>query len=274
MTVQPSDFRFLADFMRDAAAIVLEPGKEYLVDARLGPVAAQSGLGSIAALVGELRRSRHSPLAQKVIDALTTNETSFFRDVGPFQHLRKVVLPALIEARRTERSLSIWCAAASSGQEPYSMLMLMREDFPQLAQWNVRFLATDISQDMLQRCRAGTYSQLEVNRGLPAPLLVKYFTKRGIDWQIDERLRSAVEWREFNLAGRAWSGLPPFDLIMLRNVMIYFDVPTKRAILGNMRRVLRPDGYLFLGTAETTLNIDERFQSEPAQSSCYRVKAA
>jgi chemotaxis protein methyltransferase CheR len=154
------------------------------------------------------------------------------------------------------------------------MLMMMREEFPQLANWNLRFLATDISQEMLQRCRAGTYSQLEVNRGLPAPLLVKYFTKRGIEWQIDERLRSAIEWREFNLAGRAWLGLPSFDLIMLRNVMIYFDLQTKRSILANMRKVLRPDGYLFLGTAETTLNIDERFQSEQAQSSCYRVRAA
>jgi len=274
MTIQASDFRFVADFMRDAAAIVLEPGKEYLVDSRLAPVAAQAGFNGISALVQELRRSSHGPLAQKVIDAMTTNETSFFRDAAPYQHLRKSVLPSLIEARRNERALSIWCAAASSGQEPYSMLMMMREEFPQLANWNLRFLATDISQEMLQRCRAGAYSQLEVNRGLPAPLLVKYFTKRGIDWQIDERLRSAIEWREFNLAGRAWTGLPSFDLIMLRNVMIYFDLQTKRSILANMRKVLRPDGYLFLGTAETTLNIDERFQSEQAQSSCYRVRAA
>jgi len=274
MTVQASDFRFIADFMRDAAAIVLESGKEYLVDSRLGPVAAQAGLSGIPALVQELRRSAHSPLAQKVVDAMTTNETSFFRDAAPYQHLRKSVLPALIEARRNERALNIWCAAASSGQEPYSMMMMMREEFAQLGSWNVRFLATDISKDMLQRCRAGLYSQLEVNRGLPAPLLVKYFTKRGIEWQIDERLRSAIEWRDFNLAGRAWSGLPMFDLIMLRNVMIYFDLPTKRSILANMRRVLRPDGYLFLGTAETTLNVDERFESEKAQSSCFRVKAA
>ncbi len=274
MTVQASDFRFISDFVRDAAAIVLEPGKEYLVESRLGPVAAQAGLSGIPALVLELRRSSHGPLAQKVIDAMTTNETSFFRDAAPYQHLRNLVLPALIDARREERALSIWCAAASSGQEPYSMLMMMREGFPQLANWNVKFLATDISQDMLQRCRAGTYSQLEVNRGLPATLLVKYFTKRGIDWQIDERLRNAVEWREFNLAGRAWPKLPMFDLIMLRNVMIYFDLPTKRGILANMRKVLRPDGYLFLGTAETTLNIDDHFQSEQAQSSCYRVRAA
>jgi chemotaxis protein methyltransferase CheR len=274
MALHPEDFRFICDFVREAAAIVLEPGKEYLVETRLSPVASQNGVGDIAGIVRELRKNRHAPLAQKVIDAMTTNETSFFRDLAPYQHLRQKVIPALMEARKNERTLNIWCGAASSGQEPYSMLMMMREEFPQLASWNVRFVATDISKVMLARCREGVYSQLEVNRGLPAPLLVKYFSKRGIDWQIDESLRKAVEWREFNLAGRAWIGLPSCDLVMLRNVMIYFDVPTKRAILGNIRRVLKPDGYLFLGTAETTINVDDRFQSEQVQSSCYRLKAA
>jgi chemotaxis protein methyltransferase CheR len=274
MALHPDDFRFVCEFMRDAAAIVLEPGKEYLVETRLAPVASQNGLGDIAGVVRELRKSRHSPLAQKVIDAMTTNETSFFRDLAPYQHLRQRVLPALIEARKHERALSIWCGAASSGQEPFSMMMMIREEFPQLASWNLRFLATDISQVMLARCREGVYSQLEVNRGLPATLLVKYFKKRGIDWQIDESLRKSIEWREFNLVGRAWSTLPSLDLIMLRNVMIYFDVPTKRGILANIRRVLKPDGYLFLGTAETTINVDDSFQSEQVQSSCYRMKAA
>ncbi len=274
MALHPDDFRYICEFIREAAAIVLEPGKEYLVDTRLSPVATQCGLGDIAGVVRELRRSRHSPVAQKVVDALTTNETSFFRDLAPYQHLRQRVIPALMEARKNERTLDIWCGAASSGQEPFSMLMMMREDFPQLASWKVRFIATDISQVMLARCREGVYSQLEVNRGLPAPLLVKYFKKQGIDWQIDESLRKSVEWREFNLVGHAWSTLPSMDLIMLRNVMIYFDVPTKRGILANIRRVLRPDGYLFLGTAETTINVDESFQSEQVQSSCYRVKAA
>jgi len=274
MAMHPEDFRFVCEFVREAAAIVLEPGKEYLVETRLGPVAAQRGLGDIAGVVRELRKNRHSALAQAVVDAMTTNETSFFRDVAPYEHLRKSVIPRLIEARSNERALTFWCAAASSGQEPYSMMMMLREDFPQLASWRIQFIATDISQTMLARCRAGVYSQLEVNRGLPARLLVKYFQKKGIDWQIDEKLRSAIEWREFNLSGHAWTGLPRFDLIMLRNVMIYFDLATKRSILASMRRVLRPDGFLFLGTAETTVNVDENFQSEQAQSSCFRLKAA
>ncbi len=274
MSVSPEDFRFVSAFVRDAAAIVLESGKEYLVETRLGPVAERSGLDGIPSLVRELRRDRHGALARAVVDAMTTNETSFFRDVGPYQHLRQSVIPALIDARRADKRLSIWCAAASSGQEPYSLAMLLREHFPQLESWTVQFIATDISQAMLARCRNGVYSQLEVNRGLPAPLLVKYFQKKGLDWQVDERLRNWIEWREFNLVGRAWNSLPKFDLVLLRNVMIYFDVETKRGILANMRRVLRPDGYLFLGTAETTVNVDEGFQPESAHSSCFRQRAA
>lgn len=274
MNIHPEDFRFVCAFIREAAAIVLEPGKEYLVETRLAPLATELGSSGLAGLVRELRRDARGPLARRVIDALTTNETSFFRDLAPYRHLRDVVLPTLLDARRDVRALSIWCAAASSGQEPYSPAMTLREHFPQLERWNVRILASDVSQAMLARCRAGTYSQLEVNRGLPAPLLVKYFHKRGVDWQIDARLREWIEWREFNLAARTWSALPQFDVILLRNVMIYFDLETKRGILANMRRVLRPDGYLFLGTAETTVNVDEQFQAHSTASSCYRLRAA
>lgn len=274
MSLHPADLRFLCELVRQAAAIVLEPGKEHLVERRLSPVAAQAGLVDVPGLVRELRRSRHGDLVQRVVDAMTTNETSFFRDVAPYEQLRRNVLPALIEARGRERELSIWCAACSSGQEPYSMLMVMREDFPQLESWKVRFLATDISQAMLARCHEGVYSQLEVQRGLPEHLLSKYFRKQGIDWRIDESLRKAIEWREFNLAGPGWLALGQFDLVMLRNVMIYFELETKRTILANVRRVLRPDGYLFLGTAETTVSLDERFRSEQTQGSCYRIRAA
>lgn len=274
MSVSPEDFRFVCAFMRDAAAIVLDAGKEYLVETRLGPVASRAGLSGIAELIREVRRDRHGPLARSVVDAMTTNETSFFRDVAPYQHLRQNVLPALINARGAERRLRIWCAAASSGQEPYSLAMLLSEHFPQLEAWDLQILATDISQTMLARCRSGVYSQLEVNRGLPAALLIKYFRKNGLDWQVDERLRNRIEWREFNLVGRGWGVLPKFDLVLLRNVMIYFDLETKRGILANVRRVLRPDGYLFLGTAETTANLDDAFQPDSMHSSCFRQRAA
>ncbi|MBM3989506.1 MAG: protein-glutamate O-methyltransferase CheR [Planctomycetes bacterium] len=274
MRINAEDFQYVADVVRTEAAIVLEAGKEYLVETRLGPVAHQLGLGSIGLLVTELRQRRNPALLTRVIDAMTTNETSFFRDVQPFEHLKRKVFPELIERRRNEKRISIWCAAASSGQEPYSMAMLLRENFPELENWRVEFLATDISTQVLAKAREGLYSQLEVNRGLPAPLLVKYFHKQGHEWRIDARLRSAIEWREFNLAAPTYPSMGPFDLIMLRNVMIYFDVPMKRSILSNMRRALRPDGYLFLGTAETTINVDESFASDTLHTACYRLKSA
>ncbi len=274
MGIHAEEFRFVADLIRAEAAIVLDVGKEYLVETRLGPLAHQLGLGSISALVAELRTRCNPALLTRVVDSMTTNETSFFRDVQPFEHLKRKVFPELIERRRAQKKLSIWCAAASSGQEPYSMAMLLRESFPELAGWRVEFVATDISTQVLAKAREGIYSQLEVNRGLPAPLLVKYFRKHGLEWQVDASLRSMIQWREFNLASKTFPPMGPFDLIMLRNVMIYFDVPTKRSILGNMRRVLRPDGYLFLGTAETTINVDDNFASDTFHTACYRLKAA
>ncbi|MCC7013463.1 MAG: protein-glutamate O-methyltransferase CheR [Planctomycetes bacterium] len=274
MAIASDDFRFIAELIREQAAIVIEPGKEYLVETRLGPVAVTAGLVNVAGVVRELRAKRAGPLLQRVVDAMTTNETSFFRDLQPFEHLKERVIPDLLERRKAERSLSIWCAASSCGQEPYSMLMMMRESFPQLQQWRVQFLATDISQQMLAKAREGSYTQLEVNRGLPAPLLVKYFHKKGIEWQIDDSLRRAIDWREFNLSARTWPGMGPFDIVMLRNVMIYFDLATKRQILANMRKVLRPDGFLFLGTAETTINVDDSYASDVLHTACYRPKAA
>lgn len=276
MAIKPDDFSFVAKLVDQRTGIVLERGKEYLVEARLGAVAAKEGLPSLDALVARLRGAGADPLARRVCDAMTTNETSFFRDVHPFEVLRKSVLPDLIERRRVTRQLNLWCAASATGQEPYSVVLTMLEHFPQLADWKVSFVATDLSADVLAKARAGRFTQLEVNRGLPAPLLVKYFRKDGADWELDPAVRRRVEFREMNLT-TAWPAMPPLDLIFMRNVLIYFAVETKRQILTRARGLLRPDGYLFLGGAETTLNLDEAYQRvQLEKGSVYRpaVRAA
>jgi chemotaxis protein methyltransferase CheR len=271
MTISGSDFDFVRRFIRDEAGIVLETGKEYLVEARLTPLAQSQGFAHASSLIDEVRRASRSPLSRRVVDALTTNETSFFRDVEPFEVLRTEVLPELVSARRTTRALHIWCAAASTGQEPYSLAMLIEEHFPELHDWRVTILATDISTDALVRARAGRYSQLEINRGLPARYLVKYFDKVGLDWEIHARIRRRVEFREMNLA-RTWPPMPHADVVFLRNVLIYFDVDMKRKVLARVREVLRPDGYLFLGAAETTVNLDDAFRRAPwDRASCFRL---
>jgi len=253
------DFVYIRDLVRERAAIVLEPGKEYLAETRLDPVARRAGLGSVSELVATLREDEDPHLSEEVVDALTTNETSFFRDVYPFESMRTHVLPDLIERKRLSRSLFIWSAGCSSGQEPYSIAMLIREDFPELDDWQVSILGTDVSAAMLERARAGRYGQIEVNRGLPAHLLVKYFRRTGVSWQIDESIRSMVQFRHQNLVG-PWPSLPPMDLVLMRNVMIYFELAAKQQILACVGDVLAPHGYLLLGTSETTLHLDDAFQ--------------
>jgi len=272
MTLSNNDFVYIRDLVRERAAIILEAGKEYLVEARLLPLARDEGLSSVAELIAQLRAQSFNGRHYKVVEAMTTNETSFFRDLHPFEALRKIVLPELLAKRAAERTLNLWCGAASSGQEPYTIALILREHFPTLLSWTVRFVATDISREMLVRSRAGRYGQHEVNRGLPAPLLVKYFQKQGMEWQLKEDIRRMIDFRELNLA-ETWPSLPPVDLIFLRNVMIYFNVDTKKAILGKVRRLLKPDGYLFLGGAETTMNLDESFERvQLDKTSCYRLR--
>jgi len=204
---------------------------------------------------------------------MTNNETWFFRDLQPFQALRTVVLPALIASRAVERRLNIWYAACSRGQEPYSIAMLLRENFPGRRNWNVRLMATDISTSVLERAQRGHYSQLEINRGLPAPPLARYFSREGMDWVISDELRRSVEFRSFNLA-EPWREFPASDIVFLRNVLIYFDVETKKTILAQMRRALRADGCLFMGGAETTLNLDDRSERMPYETTdYYRLRA-
>lgn len=265
MPIATADYEFIRDLVRSRSGITLEAGKEYLVETRLLPLSRNEGFASVGELVARLRSSPGpSPLLRKVIEAMTTNETSFFRDIHPFEALRDTILPELIQARQATKTLSIWCAAASSGQEPYTIAIILREHFPQLfnSGWRVQFIATDLSSEMIRRCREGRYSQLEVNRGMPAGLLVKYFKKHGMEWQVDESLRRLIDFRELNLCDE-WPMLTApgtLDLVFMRNVLIYFSLETKRQILGKVRRLLRPDGYLFLGGAETTINVDENYQ--------------
>jgi two-component system, chemotaxis family, protein-glutamate methylesterase/glutaminase len=270
LALTEAQFGYVADLVRRSSAIVIDTSKGYLVESRLTPIAQRHGLGSVRDLVQRLQGSVQNGLHAEVIDAMTTNETSWYRDVSPFQALEKWVLPALLKARAESRQLVIWSAACSSGQEPYSIAMLLREHFGELTDWYVRILASDLSTKMLTRAATGRYTQLEVNRGLPANLLVKYFTRDGMHWQISDEIRRMVEFRSINLV-QPWPHVPTVDVVLLRNVLIYFDLPTKRAVLDRVRRIMRPDGYLFLGAAESPLNIHDGYARAPFdRSACYQ----
>jgi len=272
MAVNPADFDYISKIVREQCAIVLEKGKEYLVESRIMPLVHQEKLETIENLVKKIKQEPRGPLKDAVIEAMTTNETSFYRDIHPFETLKKIIFPEMIEKRRAKREFNIWCGASSSGQEPYSLVMLLKNEFPELNSWKVNFSASDLSNQMLNRCKSGIYSQLEINRGLPAPLLVKYFERIGTEWQVREELRKMIQFSIINLSER-WPTMPQLDLVMMRNVLIYFDVEMKKDILGRIRKLLKPDGYLFLGAAETTLNLDENFERMPfKQSGCYRLK--
>jgi chemotaxis protein methyltransferase CheR len=258
VTITTSDFDYIRAFVRERSAIVLEPGKEYLVESRLKPLARELGVATIDELVAQMRTGRVD-LERAVVEAMTTNETSWFRDHHPFEMLKAHVLPELIAARRARRELHIWSAACSTGQEPYSLVMLLRDSFPELGGWDVRILATDLSTEVLERAREGKYAQLEANRGLPAPMLVKWFERAGMGWQVTPAIRDAVEFRQLNLV-HPWPAIGTFDLVLLRNVLIYFDLETKRDVLERVHGALSPDGFLLLGAAETTINAHDGFE--------------
>jgi chemotaxis protein methyltransferase CheR len=250
--MQAASFDYIRQMVKQQAGIVVEPGKEYLAETRLTALAREQGHAATEDLVAQLRLRPFGELHRRVVELLTTNETSFFRDHRPFDALRTVILPKLFA--RPDRKLTIWCAAASSGQEPYSLAMLLREYFPQAAS-RVRIVASDISREMLQRTERGLYSQFEIGRGLPATMLAKYMTMVGGEYRVRPELRAMIEVREINLA-TTFPPLPPIDVLLVRNVLIYFDLETKRDILTRMRRALSPDGAVILGGAETTLGID------------------
>ena len=270
MSIGTREFGFVRDLVRTESAIVLDAGKEYLVESRLLPLARAAGHPDVTSYVAEVALRRQPRALTAVVEALTTNDTSWFRDNDPFTALRTTVLPALAKTR-TRKSLRIWCAACSTGQEPYSVAMTVL-DSPLLADFDVTIVATDLSEEVLEKGRKGEYSQLEVNRGLPAPLLVRHFTREGLNWRISPQLRSKVEFRQLNLL-RPYTMLGKFDIVFMRNVLIYFDQATKQDILRRVRQVTAPDGYLFLGAAEMTRGLDDSWEREPAgRSALYRIR--
>lgn len=273
MKVGPIQFAFLRDLLRRRTGVVIDDSKQYLVVARLLPIVRQRSIPSLDTLVDRIRLTGDKALEKDVLNAMMTHETSFFRDQNPYETLRRLVTE-MIPKRSAHRQLVIWSAACSTGQEPYSIAMLLNEHFPDLvATWRIRIIATDISEPVLARAREGVFSELETNRGLPAGLLKKYFRSLQGKWSIAQDCRRLVEFRSLNLNG-PWPALPPCDVIFLRNVMLYFDVPTRAALVAKMRRVLKPDGALFLGGAETMIGIDTGYDRLTGSGcSYYRPKA-
>ena len=270
MTLTATSFDWVRQLVHRESAIVLAPGKEYLVEARLLPIARSMGLPDVGQLVDSVRTRPSPESTRRIVEALTTNETSWFRDGDPFTALTSTVLPSLLAARGPAERLQIWSAACSSGQEPYTIAMLLEDALPNAAS-RVAVTATDLSREMVERTRAGKFSQLEVNRGLPAAMLVRHFARAGTEWQVSPSLRRMVTASECNLAAPL-SRMGPFDVVYLRNVLIYFDLPTKQAILRRVRALMRPDGWLFLGAAETTLGVDDSWERVViGRSSAYRL---
>jgi chemotaxis protein methyltransferase CheR len=265
-------FDFIRNFVRKRAGIVLEEHQDYLIDARLAPVAVRVGLRSVEELQHHLTGSPTADVQRWVIEGLTTHETSFFRDTQPFDLLRSKVLPTLLQRRGSIKTLRIWSAACSTGQEPYSIAMLLTEHFPELASWHVTILATDLSNSVLDTARLGRFSAAAMARGLPAHYQQKYFVREGSDWVLSVPVRSKVSFRQLNFIERWPSPLPLFDIVFCRNVLIYFDTPTRESILGKIREQMSPDGILFVGTTESTATKNTRFKRAIYdQAGCYEA---
>jgi len=257
--VTPQDFDYLRKLLRERSGLVLSAEKQYLAESRLLPVARRHGMTTLAELVGKIKAADTAPLTVQVVEAMTTNETFFFRDKLPFEHFRDTVLPALVTARARDKRIRIWCAAASTGQEPYSLAMTIKGLGAKLAGYRFEILATDLSDEVLTRAKAGIYSQFEVQRGLPIQQLVKYFSQVGETWQIAPEIRAMVQFRSINLL-KDFSALGRFDLIFCRNVLIYFDQETKIGVLNRLARMMPGDGFLALGAAETVVGLTDAFK--------------
>jgi chemotaxis protein methyltransferase CheR len=266
MGVSATDFRYVCALVNRDSANTLGEGKEYLVETRLAPLAREEGLASVSDLVVRLRAGAPR-LRRDVLEAMVTNETFFFRDVHPFEALRREILPAMVE-KSSGRPVSIWSAATSTGQEAFSLALLMREHFPDVP---VTILATDLSMKVIVRARTGRFSQIEVNRGLPASLLVKYFERSGREWRVNDAIRGMIEFRQKNLA-TSMREIAPMDVILLRNMLIYLDAAGRTAVLTELAKVLRPGGYLFLGAAEAASCLSALYERvQVGRSVCFRL---
>jgi len=267
----PVDYEFLRKYLKERSGLDLSADKQYLVESRLIPLARKAGLAGIDELVQKIKGGS-AALGGDVVEAMTTNETFFFRDKIPFDHLREAIIPELMQARAARKSLRIWCAAASTGQEPYSIAMCLKEMGAQLAGWRIEIIGTDISQAVLEKSKSGIYSQFEVQRGLPIQLLVKYFKQIGEMWQISPEIRAMIQYRPLNLL-QDFSSMGKFDLIFCRNVLIYFDQEMKTQVFGRLAKTMEPDGFLALGAAETVVGLTDAFKPHPERRGLYRPNA-
>ncbi len=266
--MKPEDFDFISALLKERSGLVLTKDKAYLLESRLMPVARKCGLKGLDELIDTIRRTRPEPMIRDVTEAMTTNESFFFRDTKPFDLFRDHILPHLLATRATKKSFRIWCAAASTGQEPYTLAIVLKELAAKFAGWRIEMVGTDLSREVLDRAKAGMYSQFEVQRGLPIQLLVKYFDKKEDQWQIKPDLRAMIQYKEYNLLNDL-KPLGNFDVVFCRNVLIYFDQPTKGKILDGIAKLIPEDGLLFLGGAETVLGISDKFKPVPGQRGVY-----
>jgi chemotaxis protein methyltransferase CheR len=262
------EFDYLRAFLKARSGLTLSPEKRYLVESRLGPLCKRNAAGGLSQLVSRLKLGGDPTLERSVVEAMTTNETFFFRDRAPFDLFRDVLLPRCLHDRSGSRRIRIWCAAASSGQEPYSVAMILQEAGSRLAGWNIEIIATDISVEVLQKAKAGLYSQFEVQRGLPIQLLLKYFTQVGENWQIAPSIRSMVQFKSLNLI-QSFTHLGAFDVVFCRNVLIYFDATTKADVLRRVAQALIPGGAVLLGAAETVIGLSDALTPHPEHRGLY-----
>jgi chemotaxis protein methyltransferase CheR len=260
--VTPDEYDYLRNLLRRRSGLVLTDDKRYLLESRLSPIARRIGAADLSDLVRRLQATPSEGLVAEIVETMTTNESFFFRDKAPFEHFRDFIMPELLSKRQSERRIRIWCAAAATGQEPYSVALFLSEMGNKLAGWEIEILATDLSTEVLERARSGFFSHFEVQRGLPIQLLLKYFSKAGDEWQIAPQIRAMVEFRPFNLLDD-FSCLGVFDVVICRNVLIYFGPDNKKNVLERLATSTAPDGFLMLGAAESVLGLSQRFRPLP-----------
>ena len=269
----PIEYDYLRGYLKQRSGLVLTNEKQYLIESRLMPVARKFGLATISMLVGKLKEQPSGPLGEAVVDAMTTNESFFFRDKLPFDHFTQTMLPHMLTARARDRRFRIWSAAASTGQECYTLAMCLKDAEAKIGGWRIEMIGTDISTEVLEKAKSGIYSQFEVQRGLPINYLLKHFTQIGDMWQVSNELRSMVQYRKLNLL-ESFASLGQFDIVFCRNVLIYFDNETKIDILNRIRKLMPDDGYLVLGAAETVVGLTDAFRPVPDKRGLYQVASA